>query len=100
MPSDKQLSGPHLALTPEAGVLLDLLQELGHLDEVSISAITAALSGEGPEASRDPSGIVELVDLRRAIAAVLFERSSSGDKDKMNPEQAQLLEKEWRLLFG
>jgi len=95
MPSVEHNRGPHLVLTPEAGALLELLQELGHLDDVSVGVITAALTGEGPEATHDPDGLVDVADLRRAVAAILFDRESG-----MDPEQVRLLTREWHLLFA
>jgi len=86
--------GPHLILTPDAGSLLDLMRDLGHVDEVSMRPIVEALA-EGPTAARDPDGLVDLPTLRRAIAATLFEAAEG-----MNSEQTTLLEREWRLLFA
>lgn len=99
MPSDERYTrtlGPHLALTPGAGVMLDLLEDLGHLDGAAVGALADAIT-DAPEAYgvAVPPGAVDREALRRAAAVVLFELPPEQD-----PEQASLLKKEWRLLFS
>jgi hypothetical protein len=82
----------NLALSASAEALLDLLQDLEHLDEVSIGEVIAALA-RSPEALGVFEGHVSRAALRRAAAAALFERGDEG-------EAAELLKREWPLLFG
>ncbi len=100
MPCDEhnvQPLGADLRLTPAAGALLELLEDLGYLDGLSIGLLADTIAETpGHYGVSIPPGIIDRAALRRAAAVVLSEPSLM----KRDPEQAGLLEKEWPLLFG
>lgn len=79
----------HVEIAPEASDFLELLRELGHLDDAAIDSITSALmSNAGPRAT------VDIADVRRACALWLTDQA-----DRMRPEARELLQLEWPRLF-
>jgi hypothetical protein len=80
----------HLELEPRAGDFLELLRDLGHLDEAALEKLTTQLVGE-PRAGR----LVTFEELRRAVATLLFDAESS-----MRPDARELLQQEWPRLFS
>lgn len=76
-------------LEPLAADFLELLRELGHLDDAAIDRITGEL------VLRGGSRVVTLQDVRRAAAISLFSRES-----ELRPEQREVLLAEWSRLFG
>ena len=85
-----------LKLTPEAGELLGLLEDLGYLDGLGVGFLIDTIA-ETPDhyGVSIPPGLIDRDALRRAAAVVLSEPSL-----EWGPEQAEFLEKEWPLLFG
>lgn len=79
----------HLDLEPRASDFLDLLRDLGHLDQGAVDKITAALISR-PR----PDPRVSFEEVRRAAAAYLFE--SEG---RLRPDQKEVLSGEWPRLF-
>lgn len=79
----------HLELEPRASDFLDLLRDLGHLDDAGLEALTGQLVGQ-PRQSR----VVTFQELRRAAAVYLFEREAA-----MRPDARELLTAEWARLF-
>lgn len=79
----------HLELEPRAADFLDLLRDLGHLDAAALES----LSGELVRLGR-PDRLVPYEDVRRAVAAWLFDHEAS-----LRPEQRDLLAAEWPRLF-
>lgn len=79
----------HLDLEPRASDLLELLRDLGHLDDAAIDAITGALVSRPRE-----SQVVTFDEVRRAAALHLFEHEAS-----LRPEARELLGTEWPRLF-
>lgn len=74
---------------PSASTLLDVLVELGHLDDKMLDVVNDRLL------DLDPAGGVITLDLARRVAAqVLFESDKEFDH-----EQRRVLEQEWGLLF-
>ncbi len=78
-----------LELDPSASALLDLLVELGHLDEEMLETVNdrfldLPLIG----------GAITVDDVRRVVAAVVFE-----NLDKLDDEFRRMLETEWGLLL-
>ena len=73
---------------------LELLQDLGHLDdalfEQVLESISKALVPEGAT-----HVLVSLDDVRRLVASMLMEQEA-----KLEDPQRQLLEREWALLFS
>jgi hypothetical protein len=73
---------------------LELLQDLGHLDDVLfeqvLESISKALVPEGAA-----HVLVSLDDVRRLVASMLMEQEA-----KLEDPQRKLLEREWALLFS
>ena len=78
-----------LEVEPAASTLLDVLVDLGHLDEKLLNEVNDRLLDAQPE-----DGIVTLDAVRRVAAQVIFDRAGEAD-----PEQQRVLEQEWGLLF-
>ena len=79
-----------LEVQPEASALMDLMVELGHLEEPLLSEVNDRLLDLD-----SAHGIVGLDDVRRIAAQVVFEH-----QDELEPEQLRLLRQEWGFLFG
>jgi hypothetical protein len=79
----------HLELEPRASDFLTLLRDLGHLDEPMLEALTARLVGEGHAGKQ-----VSFIELKAAIATLLFERENA-----LRPDIRDLLQAEWARLF-
>ncbi len=79
-----------LSLDQEAGAFLDLLVDLGHLDEKLLALMNDHLLD-----LESPDGLVHASDVRRVAAALIDEHR--GDAD---PEYQRTLDLEWSLLFG
>lgn len=83
----------HLDMDPRASDFLELLRDLGHLDDAAIERLTARLLQQGGDrAGRRP--VVGFEEVRRATAQLLFE-----GEDSMKPEARDLLWQEWGRLF-
>lgn len=80
----------HLELEPRAGDFLELLRDLGHLDDAAVEKITSALVAQ-PRAGR----IVTLDELRRAVASHLFDAEAT-----LRADARELLTQEWPRLFS
>ena len=78
-----------LEVEPAASTLLDVLVDLGHLDEQLLNEVNDRLLDAQPE-----DGVVTLDAVRRIAAQVIFDKA--GDAD---PEQQRVLEQEWGLIF-
>ncbi|MEL6349313.1 MAG: hypothetical protein AAFV53_39795 [Myxococcota bacterium] len=78
-----------LQLDPEASMMLDLLVELGHLDEKLLNTVNDQLLD-----LKIPGGRVTVDDVRRVVAEAVFENF-----DEMDPEYRRMLENEWGMLF-
>ena len=80
-------------MDPRASDFLELLRDLGHLDDAAIERLTARLL----EASAERPGrrpVVGFEEVRRATAQLLFE-----GEEGMKPESRELLWQEWGRLF-
>ncbi len=80
----------HVEIEPAASDFIELLRELGHLDDVGIESLTSDLMRAG--SSGKP---VTLADVRRQAAIQLFEL-----REQMRPDQRELLDAEWGRLFA
>ena len=80
----------HLELEPRAGDFLELLRDLGHLDDPAVERLTAQLVAQ-PRGGR----VVTYEELRRAVAVLLFDADAA-----MRPESKELLAQEWPRLFS
>jgi len=78
-----------LEVEPAASALLDLLVDLGHLNERMLETVNDRLLDEDPD-----SGVLDLPSVRRVAAEVLFDHLDATD-----PEQRRVIEEEWGLLF-
>lgn len=82
-------------MTPAALGFLELLQDLGHLDETLVEQIIESLApGLGAEVGETPVK-VEYEDVRRGVARLLLD-----EQVRLPTPQRELLTKEWLLLFG
>jgi hypothetical protein len=80
----------HFELEPRAADLLELLRDLGHLDDAAVDAVTSGLV----EAAR-PGRVVSFDEVRRAAAVHLF-----AHEESLRPEAKELLGQEWARLFS
>ena len=78
----------HLELEPRAADFLDLLRDLGHVDEAAIERITDTLVKAPRRENR-----VSFDELRRVVALQLFD-------GRMHPESRDVLDAEWARLFS
>lgn len=78
-----------LSLEPNAGALLDLLVDLGHLDDRLLELVNDRLLDL--EAG---GGVVSYDDARRVVAEIIFEQSATMDTDYQ-----RMIEAEWSFLF-
>ena len=69
--------------------LLDLLVELGHLEEPRLTQLNERLFALEPE-----GGVLSVAEVKRVAALVISEHL-----DDMDAEQRRVLDKEWPLLF-
>ena len=79
----------HVEMVPEASDFLDLLRELGHLDDTAIDSLTAALMQSATQGTA-----VTFADARRAAAGWL-----ADNETHIRPENRELLQAEWGRLF-
>ena len=78
-----------LQLDENASAMLDLLVELGHLDEKLLADVNDRLLD-----LKIPDGKVSADDVRRVVAELVFDQM-----DTMEPEFRLMLESEWGMLF-
>lgn len=78
-----------LALDANASALLDLLVELGHLDEKMLATVNDRFL-DLPLAG----GAITVDDVRRVVAEVVFE-----NLDNLDDEFRRMLETEWGMLM-
>ncbi len=84
------LGAPHLEFEPRAADLLELLRELGHLDDAAIEAIVAPLV-----TAQRSARVVTYEEIRRAAAIHLFEKEPA-----LRSDMKEALGAEWLRLFG
>jgi hypothetical protein len=80
----------HLELEPRAGDFLEMLRDLGHLDDAAVERLTAQFVAQ-PRQGR----VVTYDELRRAVAILLFDAETA-----MRAESKELLSAEWSRLFS
>ena len=82
----------HLEFEPRAGDFLELLRDLGHLDDAAFERLSGALVAS-------PHGrVVTFDEVRRAAAVALFDVDPSA-RAGAPPEGKELLAQEWARLF-
>jgi hypothetical protein len=74
---------------PSASALLDILVEIGHLDEKLLSEVNDRLLD-----LQASDGVVDLQAARRVAATVIFEHET-----ELDPELQRIIGAEWGLLF-
>ena len=79
----------HLEMDPRAGDFLELLRDLGHLDDAGIERLSSELMAE-----LRPGRVVTYDEVRRAAARMLFEGEA-----RLRSDQRDLLDAEWARLF-
>lgn len=79
-----------LSLDEEAAAFLDLLVDLGHLDDKLLGLMNDRLLD-----LECPDGLVHAAEVRRVAAALIDEHRAEAD-----PEYQRTLDLEWGLLFG
>ena len=79
-----------IQVLPKANQFLDMLYDLGHLDDKLLSRINQRLMAENPE---DDQLTVEIV--RRVAAEVIFD-----NLDKISPQMKKNILNEWDLIFS
>jgi hypothetical protein len=80
----------HLEFEPRAGDFLEMLRDLGHLDDVAIEKLTSDLVSQ-----QRPGRLVTFDEVRRATALALFDAETA-----MRPDARELLTQEWPRLFS
>ncbi len=80
---------PILEVDHSGSLLLDLLVELGHIDDEILTRINDRLLDLQPADNRIP-----FQEVRRVAASVLFEQ-----QDRRDDEARRALDAEWGLLF-
>jgi hypothetical protein len=80
----------HLELEPRAGDFLEMMRDLGHMDDASVEKLTGKLVSEGRSGRQ-----ITFEELRRAVAIHLFESEAT-----MRPEVREVLNQEWARLFS
>ncbi len=88
-PPPSSIASSVMEVEPAASQLLDVLVELGHLDDHMLNLVNDRLLDLSPL-----GGIITLQDVRRVVAEVLFEQEGTFD-----PEFMRLINQEWGLLF-
>jgi len=74
---------------PAGSALLDILVELGHLDERLLALVNDRLLD-----LEVPGGRIGLAEVRRVAAEVIFDH-----EDEVDPEFLRVIGQEWGLLF-
>jgi hypothetical protein len=85
---------PIYELDTRASALLDVLVDLGHLDEASLDRVNQVLSGMEKPLNAHGMATISMDDVRRVAAMALFERLPTLDG-----EARRMIEREWGLLF-
>lgn len=81
---------PVAQLSDDATRFLNVLRDLGYLDDAMEDQVLDSVMEEFAEARRN----VDLDDLRRHVATVLFDRQY-----ELDTEMIRFLEQEWRIAF-
>jgi len=85
---------PIIELDTRASTLLDVLVDLGHLDETSLEQVNKVLSAIDKPLNQHGMASINATDVRRVAATALFDRAVN-----MDGEARRMIEREWGLLF-
>ncbi len=80
----------HYDFEPRAADFLEMLRDLGHLDDAAFEALTTAVV-QAPRQGK----VVTFEEVRRIAAIHLFENES-----RLKPEQKDVLTQEWARIFS
>ena len=79
----------HLEIEPRGSDFLNLLRDLGHLDEATMEALTGRLV-----ATAHPGKVVSFAEVRLLAATLLFEKEAA-----LRSDARDLLSAEWARIF-
>ena len=85
---------PIFELDSRASALLDVLVDLGHLDEASLDRVNQVLASMDKPLNEHGMALITFEDVRRVAAMAMFERLPHLDG-----EARRMVEREWGLLF-
>lgn len=85
---------PIIELDSRASTLLDVLVDVGHLDETSLEQVNHVLSAIEKPLNQHGMAAISATDVRRVAAMALFDRAPN-----MDGEARRMIEREWGLLF-
>lgn len=85
-PSDRPVV---LDVDRDASAFLDLMVDLGHLDDRLLAEVNDRLLDVDT-----PDGVLHVDDIRRVITQVLFDNA-----EELDPEFLRVLDQEWPVLF-
>ena len=85
---------PIIELDARASALLDVLVDLGHLDETALEQVNQVLAGIDKPLNEHGMAALDASDVRRVAAMALFDRAPGLDG-----EARRMIEREWGLLF-
>ena len=85
---------PIIELDSKASTLLDVLVDLGHLDETALEQVNHVLSSVDKPLNQHGMAAITVDDVRRIAAMTLFDRTPN-----MDGEARRMIEREWGLLF-
>jgi hypothetical protein len=85
---------PIIELDQEASILLDLLVDLGHLDELALEQVNQVLAGIEKPLNEHGMASINVNDVRRIAAMTLFDRAPT-----LEGEARRMIEREWGLIF-
>ena len=85
---------PIFELDSRASALLDVLVDLGHLDEASLDRVNQVLASIDKPLNENGMALITFEDVRRVASMALFERLPHLDG-----EARRMVEREWGLLF-
>ena len=85
---------PIIELDSRASTLLDVLVDVGHLDETSLEQVNHVLSAIEKPLNQHGMAAISATDVRRVAAMALFDRAPN-----MDGEARRMIERDWGLLF-
>ena len=85
---------PIIELDSRASTLLDVLVDVGHLDETSLEQVNHVLSAIEKPLNQHGMAAISATDVRRVAAMALFDLAPN-----MDGEARRMIEREWGLLF-
>jgi hypothetical protein len=88
-PSSRGTPPQQIEFEPRAGDFIELLRDLGHLDDAALERLSGALVAQ-------PRGrVVSFDEVRRAVATAFFDTDATSARS----ENREVLAAEWGRLF-